>query len=147
MKYSELHETIENLRALADWLESNPKAVKLPAIALTANEYIYAYAKKADGSTDYSQTDEYETRSKMREIARALGSCEKDYSGGLFELTKQFGDNYGSRIRLIFRTKRDAVCRKVVKSTKTIPAETRVIPERIEEEVEWVCTDSLLASN
>lgn len=152
MKYKELEDTIANLRSLADWLETNPRAVELPAMSFSPYVGVHEYEKDEDGNRDYTKVDEFATRSRMRDIARILahgGMVEKRHSGDSFQLSKQFGEKkYATgTITMRFSTQRSAVCRKVVKSTKIIPAETRVIPERIEEEVEWVCTDSLLASD
>lgn len=149
MKYQELEDTIANLRSLADWLETNPRAVELPAMDFSAYTTVYEYEKDEEGNKDYTVVDEFSTRARMRGIARSLGSCDKSHFGDSFQLTKKFGEKkYAtSTIKLTFSTKRAAVCRKVVKSTKIIPAKTIVQPERVEEEVEWVCTDSLLASN
>jgi hypothetical protein len=161
MKYKELEDTVANLRAFADWLETNPRAVELPALALSAYNGVHEYGNvvREDGTvsseTDYSKVDEYKTRTKMRAIAKAMSHrtltvdslVKKDYSGGTFALSKEFGSEYGSKIRVTWTTRRDTICRKVVTGKKFIPAETKTIPARTEEEVEWVCDDSLLASN
>jgi hypothetical protein len=148
MKYSELDATIVNLRECADWLESNPRAIELPAMRFESQERIYEYAKNADGTTDWETVNEFAVRSKMRQIAKALRNATKDYSGHVFRLTKTFGDSRWSKgsVTLDFTSDRNAICRKVVKETKLIPERTEVYPARTEEVVEWVCDDALLAS-
>lgn len=138
MKYVEQKELVASLRELADFFEQ-PNSITLPVPTFWIQTHVYEYARREDGSRDYSKVDEFETRMKMRNIAKVLSPCEKDYSTREFALRRKFGN-----LRVEFNTIRAAVCEKKVISTKTIPAETRVIPERIEEEIEWVCTDSLL---
>jgi hypothetical protein len=76
-----------------------------------------------------------DSREKMSEIARAA-TWEKHYSDDYFWLTQAFGP-----VRLDINTRRETVCRKVVKGTKTLAA----VPERVVEDVEWVCDEPLLA--
>jgi len=101
-------------------------------------QYVYEYAKDEKGVVNYSKVDEFETRSKMRTMAKALAPCEKNYAGSSFELTRKFG----KRLTFSVSTTRDAICEKKVVGTKIVPA--RMVEERVEEEVEWVCNDSLL---
>lgn len=75
------------------------------------------------------------TREEMSLHARAA-TWEKDYSDDWFMLRKTFGP-----LTLDINTSRERVCRKVVTGTRTIPAQ----PERVVEEIEWVCEDALLA--
>lgn len=46
-------------------------------------------------------------------------------------------------LTLRISAERSQVCRKIVTGTKVVPAYT--IPERVEEDVEWVCDEPLLA--
>jgi hypothetical protein len=140
MKYKERDALVAGLREFADWIETNPRAIELPSLRVWCNEYVYKYSKRPDGSTNWSEVDEFETRLAMRNITKILGSCKKDYVGGLFSVAKNFGP-----VKLSFHTSRSSICRKVVKETIEHPAETRVIPARTEEVVEWVCDDPILA--
>lgn len=140
MKYKQHKELIAGLRETADWLENNPRTIALPELTFSSSNYIYEYAKNEHGNTDWSTIDEFTTRLKMRGIAKLLGSSVKDYSAGLFSLRKVFGP-----ITITFNANRAAICRKIVKETKIVPARTETYPERTEEVVEWVCDDPLLA--
>lgn len=113
---------IQNLRALADFLESHPGVVT-PGGDPTATT-INAFAVD---------------KAEIASVARA-STWEKHYgtgpSAGYFWLKKQFGF-----IAYEVNCHREDVCRKVVKGTKVIPAK----PEEVVEDVEWVCDDALLS--
>ena len=80
------------------------------------------------------------TRAKMKNIVKALGSCEKIWENRTLVLTKKIGE-----VTLTYRTPRDTVCKKVFTGEKKV-IPSSYIPERIEEEFEWVCEEtSLLA--
>jgi hypothetical protein len=143
MKYKELEELRQGTRKLLDFFENDPKAIQLPSLSISSYTYVTEYHKDENGWRDYNNPDEFNTRLKMRKLAKALGSARKDYYGDTFQLVKEFGP-----IRLIFQAKRQAVCRKVV--TETIEHEAEFVPAHTkdawtEEKVEWVCDDPLLA--
>jgi hypothetical protein len=131
---------IAGLRAMAQWLEEQP-AAEIPGRPLTK------YHACANGG-------------KMALLMRQLGGhWEKgiDWSGD-FTLTRKFGP----QIQYVLYTKREAVCRKVVKGTKTKTVQKPADPVRqkqledelaalpsvdtveTEEDVEWECPESLL---
>jgi len=143
MKYSERDELVESLREFADYLENDRRAMELDCpYMIDVSQYIHVYGKDADGNKDYTKVDEFETRMEMRKLAKALAPCKKDYSSSSFELRR----NFGTKLKVRISTSRAAVCERKVIGTKTIPEKTYTEPERVEEEVEWICSDSLLAS-
>lgn len=106
-------EFIQGLRDLADFLEARPTVP-------TPNGYL----------------NQYVFPSAFRESARALGAFDKTPSDDFYGAERRFGP-----ITLRLFTDRSAVCKRIVKGTRIIPAE----PERTEEVVEWECSESLLA--
>jgi len=75
-------------------------------------------------------------------LARIMKPVDKDTSNSFFMLTKKFGVQ-----NLVVNWSREAVCERVVVSTRLIPGEyvaAHTIPARTEETVEWVCPDSIL---
>ncbi len=117
--------TADGLRALADWLDQHPDAAaEFPRLEATAY---------ADDSPE-----------GLRFWAKAFGNAEKVYDGELFRLRRTFGANV--TLNALFW--RSTVCRKVVTGTVEIPEEhipARIIPARVEETVEWICDDPILA--
>jgi hypothetical protein len=82
-------------------------------------------------------------REKLQDLARRLGTAEKQYSGDFFWLKKQFGDTVHFKVT----SERVTVCERIVTGLKTIPAAPECIlpasPERTEEIVEWRCSPIL----
>lgn len=110
------------LRELADWVEANP-----------------GYVPDAEWNTVTLHVH-LDTREELVAAARALGGeREKEPVGDYFTVRRRFGP----RVSLDFFTARDQVCRRVVVDTIEHPA--RLVPATVEEVVEWVCEDSLLA--
>lgn len=151
MELKEVDKLIEDVGEFHHWLIKNrDKVTDLPRLGyfgLTCTTYINEYVKDADGEIiSYDQQDEAAVRNTMRNIAKALGRCEKKYASDSFKLVKKFGDN----ITLTFSTNRKSVCRKIVVGTKKVQKREFVdVPNEFEEveEVEWVCDDPLLASS
>lgn len=121
---------IDSLREAADFLEARPE---LPRFFhdVDLRHYIAGPVE--------------EQRKLLADYARKLSPVEKSFLDGsnLFRLVKQLP--WGA-LRII--ADREAVCRKVetkklipAKPERTLPAE----PEREEVEVEWVCSEPLLA--
>jgi hypothetical protein len=117
-KDRERADAIQGLRDLADFLEQHP-GVPAP----TYNALLV------------SSTKEMLTR-----IAR-MASWTKDYGGEYFSLKKEFLGG----LTLDIYTSRSEVCRKVVVGERVVPARPAE-PERVEEVVEWVCEEALLAA-
>lgn len=148
MKYAEAAKLANDLRAMADWLETD--GVKLPQYGshtfelryyLTDSSYVEDGVNE-DGSTKYNTViDEAATKAKVRDFVLALGSCDKEYADTRLKITKSFGKN----VRILGTVDRQVTCRKVVTGTKIEPAVN--LPERVVEIVEWECDDapSLLA--
>lgn len=111
----------DSLRQFADFIEQNP----------SFTEHIgswspYVYAKD---------------RAQLATIIRTLGSCRKQYISNSLYVEKDFGKH----LELNVTINREKVCRKIVTGTRVIPARAELIPERVEEIIEWDCTDPLLA--
>ena len=115
-------EVINGLRALADFLESHP-AVPYP-VCTRLNAFVA-------------------TRDELAAVARHGAPWAKQSNEQYFWLSRVFaGDPRYPDLQLDINIDREQVCRKVVKGTKTIPAQ----PERTIEDVEWICDEALLAS-
>jgi len=115
-------EYVESLRKVADWFESHPE-VKPPHDADEIGLY------------------NIHSRAEMETVARAFGSCEKEYTdSGYFKLKKKVGD-----IEIVAVASREQVCNRKIVGSKFIPEQ--VIPARTVDVVEWECfeTPSLLA--
>jgi hypothetical protein len=78
-------------------------------------------------------------REDAARVLAALKPCSKSYTDDLLKIHRDFGP-----ITLEYVFFRDQVCTKRVVGTKVIPA--KLIPERIEEIVEWDCGEPLLQS-
>lgn len=131
MNIKQRDEMVSSLRQLADFIEE--KGEDLPYLNVSIGAYEYG---------DYDETTYKHLpdtiKAKMAGYARALKPCKKDFSGQSFALTRKFGI-----LTVRIAAEREKVCRKIVTGTKVVPAYT--IPERIEEEAEWVCDEPLLA--
>ena len=148
MKYSEAAELAGNLRAMADFIESD--GVKLPQWGSHTFELRYyltdsSYVKDGvneDGSDNYKTViDEAKTKQAVRDFVLALGSCDKQYDSNRLNITKKFGKN----VQIYGTVDRQITCKRVVTGTKIEPAVN--LPERVVEVVEWECDEapSLLA--
>ena len=112
----------DGLRELASWYEAHPEIHEL-----------FAFPEISVAS--------FPTESKpvVQQIAKALGSFDKDFSS-LLELKKNFGP-----VKLRFVFWRDAVCTKRVVKTETVeetvpdPDAPKVTRLREREVVEWDC--------
>jgi len=122
---------VSSLRQLADFIEE--KGEDLPYLNISIGAWEYGdYDEKT-----YKHIPD-SIKGKMAGYARALKPCKKDFSGQSFALTRKFGI-----LTLRISASREQVCRKIVTGTRVVPAYT--IPERIEEDAEWVCDEPLLA--
>lgn len=132
MKYKHQRELVEGLRALADFIEQHPE---LP-ITYPSQTFTHWLYDESDGRT---------AKEQMATAARAMGNASKVYTGSYFDLRKKFGKH----ITLEFTANRENICKRVVTGHKLVPAKLvpeKMTPARIEEEVEWVCDEPLLAS-
>lgn len=110
-------EYIAGLRALATWLEENPK-VEIP------------FGDFAVYATD--------TKENAAETLRAMGKAKKIYSNSTFQLQKQFN----SQVYISYCFLRETVCEKRVVGKKWV--EDNYVPATFvaaheEEVVEWDC--------
>lgn len=124
---------VQGLRDLADFIEENPEVPVGEYASVSLYEYVY---------DEYEEYD-YETVTKtamqqMKELARLLKPCKKDYAGSQFTLQKDFGEH----VTLEFATNRANVCERKVVEKIEHPASIR--EAWTEEKVEWVCNDPLL---
>lgn len=118
-------EMIASLRDVANLLESHPELPKLDF----AQELSFAFF--GDNA-----------RSDLRRVAKCLGGATKNFFGDYFSLKHRFG-----LLTLEFWCERHHVCRRVVHK-RTVEATPELVipaePERVIEEVEWVCEEPLL---
>lgn len=132
------------LRDLAEAIDSSPR-FPIPDwdVNLSVSADVWEY-DTPDGR--YAQDAEYhqnpeKSLAKLRRLVSGLGRGKKDkhYSGSSFTCTKQFGPHVSVRVE----ASRAAVCKKVP-TGRVIVHPASVIPERTEEEFEWVCDETLL---
>jgi hypothetical protein len=152
MKYAEAATLANDLRKLADFIETN--GVKLPSYGshtftmryyLTKSDYVDSGEVDEDGNKVWNTVvDEAVTKANVRGFVRALGSCDKKYEGDRLNVIKRFGGE-DSVVKIVGTSDRSVTCRKVVTGYKTEPAVN--LPERQVEIVEWECDEapSLLA--
>lgn len=108
------------LRQIAKFYDSVDDDFPLPDGGLTKSYYF----------------NEVGTKELVMKIARALGDCQKDYTGHAFMLIKDFRG-----LALAFTFSREAVCEKKVIGFKDTPGYT--IPPGREEIIEWECKSIL----
>ena len=101
-----------SLRQIADWYDAHPDM---------------------EGATEISVNVTKEGRESAARVARALGRAEKNTSGFVFVLSRNFG-----AVDLRFLYWRDQVCERRVVGTRTVAAQP-AMPEREEELIEWDC--------
>jgi hypothetical protein len=118
----------EFLRLLADFIDAHPT---LPQPTM------YSFDSGASFQLDAATA---------KEELRSLGAFEKNYGSDIFYAKKSLGGR-----TLTFYVNREAICRKVVKGTRIEPehyvagTEGHIEPEKVVEDVEWVCDDPILA--
>jgi len=140
MKYKEQQNLVSDLRLLADFYE-RPESIMLPY------PYGLLHTWDAVGVYDWDNPErKYSvnmTKSKaaIKKIASSIGSCEKNWTSASLEVIKKFGND----IVLRWSVSREAICRKVPTGNKIV-IKAQVIPERVEEEFDWVCDDVALLS-
>lgn len=149
MKYAEAAELVDNLRAMADFIETD--GVKLPQYGshtfelryyLTDSSYVKLDELDELGNPKWETViNEAKTKAQVRDFVLALGSCDKKYEDTRLQITK----NFGKGARIYGTVDRQITCKRVVTGTKVEPAVN--LPERVVEIVEWECDEapSLLA--
>jgi hypothetical protein len=128
MKYKEAVKLAEDLREFADFVEK--RGVELPGDIYISGIYNHLY-----------DDDDSTAQEKAKRVAKILSKgalVEKRHDNYSLDLIRKFG-----QLKLIYSISREKFCKKVVVETKVIPA--RMIEERTEEVVEWVCDDPVLA--
>ncbi len=147
MKYKEQAKIVSDLRELADFYE-RPEAIELPTPYITELFYIskdhwgFTWNEEEQKNTWGRIPRLEKSKEKFKRIVRVLGECTKDWQDENLRVVKKIGS-----IKLTFQVDREAVCTKKPTGNKIIhAATTQYIPERIEEEFEWICEEvSLLA--
>lgn len=127
MNQSEALGLADGLRELADFLVEH--GMDIPSA--------YSPSLRLDIFIDEYNRSNKAIKADLRDAARAMAPCEKDYSGSYFNLRREFGEF----VMLEVSVSRDKVCRKVeTGKTRVIPARPAQ-PERVEFVTEWVCDD------
>ena len=118
---------------------------------MTHSEYANALRRIADFVETHSalpvpatsQIDVFpQGKTGLAAYGRALGKCDKNFNACYAQVIKDFGG-----IVLIASEDRDAVCERVVVGKRVVPERITpavLVPEHVEEIVEWRCPDSLL---
>ena len=113
-------EYANSLRQVADFYDSVSEDFPVPDGGLTKSYYF------SSGGT----------KELVRKIALGLGECQKDYTGNMFALIKDFNG-----LVLAFTFSRDTVCEKKVVGFKECEGYT--VPPYKEEILEWECKSIL----
>jgi hypothetical protein len=112
------------------------KGLEIPfEISVTATGYLPYYAR----TKVFEELTAKEKKAMVKRAVRALKPVVKEYNSGSLYVKRKFG----KKINFSFSVSRDVVCKAVKTGNKIVHAAS-YIPERVEEEVEWVCTDPLL---
>lgn len=148
---------IEAIQYMLDYLSKTPD-LPVPSTIYTWGISVDGYVSTSSYSLNVFQGDE-ETPSDFRERVKvAMRAWISDVAKAAYnsrsvqrpKIVKKYDDDkYSLTLKtpyweLVYRCDRDAVCKRIVKGTKVIPAHTvpeQEIPERVEEDVEWVCDD------
>src|SRR6266576_7297575 len=134
-------EMANGLRALADVIEKyGGDNWELPyGIEVSRNVAVSEYKRVGENyETVYDHDATLKALKKgMRGMGR--GRKEKIFNDWLFAVKKDFGGG----VTLKIEAARAAICKKVPTGNKTVhAARTEYIPQRVEEEFEWVCEDT-----
>lgn len=131
MKYKHRDELVEGLRSLADFIEERGLELPIDSPSVELSEWLY---------DDYYGRKKRTARDKIRHVAKIIGRAEKSFDYR-FDLTRKFGPF----VSLEFSVSRETVCERRVIGKKTVPAQVHSSPERVEDVVEWICVDPILA--
>lgn len=133
MKYKDRDELVTGLRDLADFIERKGLELPIDHPSMTLNEWLF------DDNNWNHKRHSRTAREKIGVVARKLGKAEKDWGSGSLDLRRRFGP-----VSIEFTIGREKVCERRVVGSKTVPE--RVVPAHVQEEVEWICTDPILAN-
>jgi hypothetical protein len=141
VKYAEAQQFANDLRAYADFIES--EGPKLGGVIHDSADFsIYLtvtnYERDPETGEWESVVKEEQTKKNLKQFLASVGSCEKVWESNNLKVTKTFGKT----VRLVGYMNRSTVCKKVVTGTKVVPAVH--IPESVQEITEWVCEDPSL---
>lgn len=146
-EYARRDELVTGLRALADLFEKNG-VDKLPLpdgkIIVSLNAQVWEPDPQPNEPWRQKVNPE-KSKALLKRIVRGMGAGrkEKEYSESSFVCRKQLSDE----VQLMVRVDRQVACRPVPTGRVIVhPARTEsyTVPERVEEEVEWICDDTLL---
>lgn len=136
---------VAGLRAMADLFEKDgPTRLPLPTYGVTVSLSAEVKKPAAPGQRDWDrETDPEASLARLRKIVRGMGrgKKEKQFYSDSFSCVKDLGGHVTLRVD----AGRQIVC-KPVKTGRTVvhAAYVESYPERVEEEVEWVCDETLL---
>ena len=82
------------------------------------------------------------SRENFVRIARVMGYGEKGKDSRSIHLRKSLG---GSVSLDLCMTHEIAGCRKVIVGQEWVPEEVKVVPGHMEDKIEWICDEALLA--
>jgi hypothetical protein len=135
---------IRGLRELADWLERRPQ------VEIDMGWSDSAVVELGFHVSCYSEEVSEQKKDEFVQAVRNMGGGDKNTSSYQFEVARKFGEG---TVKYSVTTPREAVCTKRVISKTTVREMVpdysnvpKVEKERVVEEVEWTCPDSLLAS-
>jgi hypothetical protein len=136
MKYSQRDNLVASLREAADFIEAH--GIELPFnITVSLGAHIATFDRKT-----YESRDPKEMRRELKQAVRILKPVKKEYYGSTLYVKKRFG----TAIELSLTASRSVAC-KQVKTGKTTLVPAVLLPARMEEEIEWVCTDPILRAS
>jgi len=133
MKYKERDELVASLREFADFIEDRGLDMPIVPEVYVSGTLPY-YERKT-----FNQLDNKQKKAILKRLIRAIKPVKKKYADQTLYISREFG----KKITMKISVSRDVACRAVPTGNKIIHAAT-YIPERVIEEVEWVCTDPLL---
>lgn len=138
-------EFVAGLRAMADLFEKDgPTRLPIPQYGLTVSLSAEVKEPLKPGESEWSAKREVDREASLRQLRKLVsglgrGRKEKNFFGESFSCVKDLGGG----VRLRVEAGRTVVC-KPVKTGRTVVHAAYTLPERVEEEVEWVCDEPLL---
>jgi hypothetical protein len=138
MKYAAKSKKTQELREIANFVEQHGE--KMPEyVGITTTVYIsltetnYVKIEGSDPPEWETVIDEAGTKRNIKRFLDMVGNCEKEYADDRIRITKlnSFGDPM-----IVGTVDRAIACKRVVTGTK-------VVPEKMVEEYEYVCDEGL----
>lgn len=138
MKYTTKTKRAQELREIANFVEQYgekmPEYVGITTtVYVSLTEYDYVRVEGSDPPQWDTILDEEKTKRNIKRFLDMVGNCEKEYKDDRIRITKL--NSFGEPM-IVGTVDRGIACKRVVTGTK-------VIPERIEEQYEYVCDEGL----